>query len=332
MHIKPVYLFLLFIFITGFSVPEKTSPVIYPVKFTVAQDGSGDFKTIQDAVNATKDLAPLRITIYVKNGVYQEKLAIPSWKSNISIVGESIEKTVITNADFSGKERPAAEDMFSKNKFGTFTSYTVLVQGNGCKLKNLTIINAAGRVGQAVALHVEGDEVVVSNCSLLGNQDTLYAGTTNSRQFYESCYIEGTTDFIFGEATAVFKNCTIKSLSNSYITAAATSAAQAFGFIFLDCKLTADAGIDKVYLGRPWRSHAKTVFIRAQLGRHILSEGWNNWNDEQNEKTVLYAEYQSMGPGANVSKRVKWSAQLSATQLESYTFAKIFADWNPLQE
>src|ERR1044072_1384476 len=159
----------------------------------------------------------------------------------------------------------------------TFNSYTVLVQGNDFYADNLTIQNTAGRVGQAVALHVEGDRATIKNCRLLGNQDTLYLATESSRQYYQDCYIEGTTDFIFGEATVVFQNCTIKSLINSYITAAATRPNQQFGFVFFNCKLIADTSATKVYLGRPWRPFAKTVFINCELGSHIVPEGWNPW-------------------------------------------------------
>ena len=141
-----------------------------------------------------------------------------------------------------------------------------------------------------------GDRCIVRNCRLLGNQDTLFAAREGTRQYYKNCYIEGTTDFIFGKATAVFQGCTIKSLVNSYITAAATPDYQTYGFVFFDCTLTADPAAQKVYLGRPWRPQAKTIFIRTGMGAHILPEGWQNWSNPANEKTVLYAEYGSTGP------------------------------------
>ncbi|SMD17749.1 pectinesterase family protein [Pedobacter nyackensis] len=305
----------------------------------VAQDGSGNFKSIQEAVNAVRDLGAQRVKILIKKGTYREKLIIPSWKTNILLIGEDKENTIITNNDFSGKMYPQGRDASGKDKFGTFTSYTVLIQGNDVSLENITIANTSGAVGQAVALHVEGDRFVARNCKLMGFQDTLYVATEKSRQLYEDCYIEGTTDFIFGEATAVFQNCTIKSLSNSYVTAAATRKGQKFGFVFFGCKLIADKKVEKVYLGRPWRPYAKTVFINCDLGNHISPEGWNPWKGDamfpDKEKTTYYAEFGSKGSGAAVKTRVSWSRQLNLKELKKYTLENILGrtdNWNPINK
>jgi pectinesterase len=309
-------IFSLFLFLFSFSqlVGQTTA---YPNEFTVAQDGSSQYKTIQEAVNAVRDLSQQVVTIHIKKGIYREKLVIPSWKTKVYLLGEDKENTIITNADFSGKLYPGGKDMFGKDKFSTYTSYTVLVQGNDFNAENLTIENASGRVGQAVALHVEGDRCAIKSCKLLGNQDTVYAANELSRQYYQDCYIEGTTDFIFGEATAVFQNCTLKSLVNSFITAAATTPRQKFGYVFFNCHLIADANATKVYLGRPWRPNAKVVFISCDMGSHVLPEGWNNWANPENEKTVLYAEYDSQGKGAVVQQRAKWSNNLAPRKLGS---------------
>ena len=307
-------------------------PATYPSMLTVAKDGTADFKTIQEAVNAVRDLSQMQVTIYVKNGTYNEKLVIPSWKKKILLLGQSKDSTIITNDDYSGKIYYGGKDIFGKDKFSTYTSYTVLIQGDDCSIENLTIKNTAGRVGQAVALHVEGDRFVARNCSITGNQDTLYTATNDSRQYYRDCYIEGTTDFIFGEATVVFQNCIIKSLSNSYITAASTTPQQQYGFVFFDCKLIADPAATKVFLWRPWRPHAKTVFINTEMGGHIHPVAWDNWRNHENEKTVLYAEYNSRGEGAKIKERAKWSKQLSRKQVKKYTLASIFnceASWVP---
>ena len=325
-----------FLFIlTLFFLKTNAQDPKYPAEITVSQDGSGNYKTIQEAVNSVRDLGEKEVKIFVKNGIYQEKLMIPSWKTNISIIGENKEKTIITFNDYSGKIN-LNKDAFGNEKMSTYTSYSVLVQGNDCILENLTIINSSGRVGQAVALHVEGDRFVAKNCSFLGNQDTLYAATERSRQYYLNCYIEGTTDFIFGEATAIFQNCEIKSLSDSYVTAAATSKNQKFGFVFFDCKLIADQSVNKVYLGRPWRPFAKTVFIRCALGKHILPEGWNPWKGDKmfpdKEKTTFYAEYKSTGEGASPATRLSWSKQLSHQEVRNYSVKNIFSGtdhWNP---
>ena len=307
-------------------------PVTYPSSFRVAQDGSGDFKTIQEAINAVRDLSQQQVTIFIKKGIYHEKLTIPSWKTNISLVGESRDSTIISWNDYSGKLYPGGRDAFGKDKFSTFTSYTVLVQGNDFRAQNLTIENTAGRVGQAVALHLEGDRVIIKNCRLLGNQDTLYTATQDSRQYYLDCYIEGTTDFIFGEATCVFNKCTINSLTNSYITAASTRPSTKYGYVFFNCHLVADTAAKKVFLGRPWRPFAKTVFIHTVMGAHIVKQGWENWRNPDNEKTAFYAEYKSTGPGANPGERVTWSKQLNRKEAKAYTLKNIFNGWTPDME
>ncbi|SEJ40251.1 pectinesterase [Dyadobacter koreensis] len=303
-------------------------------KFTVAQDGSGNYKTIQEAVNAVRDHSERRAVILVKKGIYKEKLVIPAWKKNISLIGESKEETVITNGDFSGKDFPG-KDFTQNGKFSTYTSYTLLIQANDCSLKNLTIENTAGRVGQAVALATEADRIDVHNCDILGNQDTLYT-SKDGRNYFRDCFIAGTTDFIFGEATVVFQNCVIKSLADSYITAASTTKNQAFGYVFLNCKLTASDEANKVYLGRPWRPYCKTVFIDTEMGKHIVSQGWDPWKGDnmfpEKEKTAFYAEFNSSGDGANPKNRVAWSNQLSKKEREKYTLQNIFSDWIPSQQ
>jgi pectinesterase len=309
----------------------------YPSTITVAQDGSQNYKTIQEAVNSVRDLGEKEVKVYVKNGIYKEKLIIPSWKINLSIIGESTENTVITFDDYSGKPNLLGKDAFGMDKFSTYTSFTVLVQGNDIHLENLTIINSAGRVGQAVALHVEGDRFKAKNCRFLGNQDTLYAAIENSRQYYQDCYIEGTTDFIFGKATVVFQHCTLKNLSDSYVTAASTSAHQKFGFVFINCTLIADPSVTKAYLGRPWRPYAKTVFISCNLGKHILPVGWNAWKGDKmfpdKERTVFYAEYKNNGAGASPKTRLPWTKQLTDKEAKNYTLKNILGgndQWNPL--
>jgi pectinesterase len=309
---------------------------VLPLQLTVAQDGSGNYQTIQEAVNAVRDLSQQQVTIRIRNGIYREKLVIPTWKTHISLVGESAENTIITNADYSGKPVPGGKDAYGKDKMSTYTSYTVLVQGDNFKAENLTIRNTAGRVGQAVALHVEADRCVIKNCRILGNQDTLYTATGSSRQVYQECYIEGTTDFIFGEATAVFWRCTIKSLTNSYVTAAATTPQQAFGYVFQQCKLMADSAATKVFLGRPWRPYAKTVFINTEMGSHIVPQGWNPWKGDamfpEKEKTAFYAEINSSGPGGKNQKRVDWSKQLKNQDAKNYSLYKVVSgadNWNP---
>lgn len=297
------------------------------IKITVAKDGSGDFTSIQKAINSIRDLGAEEALILIKSGTYHEKVMIPSSKHKITLEGENKDNTIITNNDFSGKP-----DSFNE-KMTTFNSYTLLVMGDDIKISNITIQNTSCNEGQAVSLHVEGDRFIIKNSIISGCQDTVYAATNHSRQYFENCLIEGTTDFIFGQATVVFKNCTIKSLADSFITAAATEADRKYGFVFFDCTLTAKEGITKVYLGRPWRPYAKTVFINTEMRKHILPEGWNPWKGDKmfpdKEKTAYYAEFGSKGEGGNTSKRVNWSHQLTKKDMKNYTPEKIFDGWNP---
>ena len=303
-------------------------------ELTVAQDGSGNFKTIQEAINNVRDHAEIRVTIVIKPGIYNEKVVIPFFKRNITLKGLDKEKTVISFNDYSGKPFRGI-DITGNPKFSTYTSYTLLVQGNDCSVENLTIENTAGKVGQAVALHTEGDRLVFKNCSILGNQDTLYLAKGGTRNYFENCYINGTTDFIFGAATVYFFNCTIESLSNSYVTAASTTQQDKYGFVFVGCKLIAkDATVNKVFLGRPWRPYAQTVFINTEMGSHIVAEGWDPWKGDKNfpdkEKTVFYAEYASKGAGGkDISKRISWSHQLKKSEIKKYDLDKVLNGWNP---
>ncbi|MGL4993555.1 MAG: pectinesterase family protein [Bacteroidales bacterium] len=295
------------------------SNTIYSVNIdiTVALDGSGDFSSIQEAIESIRSYTPEPKTIFIKSGTYKEKITIPADKCDITIIGESAESTVIT-----------WDDHAKKNDMGTFKSYTMIVYGNRITLENLTIENAAPEVAQAVALHIEGNHFVAIKCRLLGNQDTLFTGNQYSQQYYHQCYIEGTTDFIFGPATAWFERCNIHSKRNSYITAASTSKDQKFGYIFNQCTLTANEGINKVYLGRPWRKDASTIFINSHLGNHIRAIGWDNWRNPENEKSARYAEYNSTGPGANPRERAIWSKQLTKKESKQITLESIFPEWN----
>lgn len=323
------FLLLLSIFTRGLFAQDSSDLV-------VASDGSGKFSSIQAAVNSVRDLGEKRVKIFIKNGIYNEKLIIPKWKTNITLAGESASGTIITGNDYSGKPVAGGRDAYGLDKLTTYTSYTVLVQGNGTELKNLTIANTAGRVGQAVALDVQADKVKIEGCRILGNQDTLYTSGADNRQYYLNCYIEGTTDFIFGEATCLFQACTIKSLSNSYITASAQRKGKAFGYVFSDCDLVAAPGVTEVFLGRPWRPYARTVFIKSRLGSHIRPQGWHAWPGDKmfpdKEKTAFYAEFQNSGPGSSTDSRVKWARVLSPKEAKMYTVNNIFAGsdaWRP---
>lgn len=288
----------------------------------VSRDGTGNFRTLQEAIESARAFMDYTVTIYVKNGVYKEKVIVPSWVENIDIIGEDRDKTIITY-----------DDHANINKMGTFRTYTVKVEGSDITFKNLTIENNAAQLGQAVALHTEGDRLKFINCRILGNQDTIYTGAKFTRLYFKDCYIDGTTDFIFGPSTALFEDCIIHSKRNSYVTAASTPKEAKYGYIFKHCKLTAEPGVDKVYLGRPWRPYAYTLFIECELGKHIVPAGWHNWGKQSNEETARYMEYKNTGEGANVSERVAWSKQLTKKEAEAVTVDAIFgtqSNWNPI--
>lgn len=290
------------------GLPKEKRRFAEPGELVVAQDGTGDYTTIAEALEAVRAFMDFDVKIYIKKGIYKEKLVVPSWVQHIELIGEDVQNTIITHADHA-----------NMNHMGTFRTYTVKVEGNYITFRNITIENNAPRLGQAVALHTEGDCLRFINCRFLGNQDTVYTGVEGTRLYFENCYIEGTTDFIFGPSTAWFEGCTIHSKANSYITAASTPKDIEYGYIFNKCKLTATAGVDKVYLGRPWRPYAYTIFMNCELGKHIVGAGWDNWRDAKNEKTARYAEYHNSGEGAKADNRVKWAKQLSDKEAEKIT-------------
>lgn len=286
----------------------------YKYEFTVAKDGTGEYTSIQAAINDMRAFPLKPITLRIKNGVYFEKIELPSFNTDVIFIGESVDKTIIKFNDHTGR-----------GNTNTFTSYTAKISGSDFRAENITFLNSAGPVGQAVALHLESDRAVFKNCRFLGHQDTLFLTGENARQYFIDCYIEGTTDFIFGPSTAVFQNCTIHSKSDSYITAANTPEGVKYGFVFISCKITADPAVKKVYLGRPWREYAKTAFINCELGQHIIPEGWHNWSKPEAEKRTLYAEYKNSGPGSSIEKRVAWSKQLTDKEAREYTAEKILS-------
>lgn len=295
--------------------------------FVVAQDGSGDFTTVQAAINAVPDYRKAGPTrIYIKKGMYKEKIVIAESKQNVQLIGE--DGAVLTYDDYAQKP-----NIFGEGK-GTSGSGSIYIFGPDFFAENITFENTSGPVGQAVACHVAGDRAVFRHCRFLGFQDTLYTFGENTREYYEDCYIEGTIDFIFGKATAVFNRCELRSKrTGGFLTAPATSQGSNYGYVFYDCKLTADDGVEagSVWLSRPWRPYGKTVFIRCEMGQHIRPEGWNNWGKTDNERTAYYAEYQCYGKGADTSRRVAWSHQLK--DANAYVMTNILkgADgWNPL--
>ena len=290
-----------------------------PDTIFVARDGTAEFRNIDDAIEVCRAFMEYHKVIFVKKGTYKEKLIVPSWLTNIEICGEDRDNTLITYDDHANVFIPGTD-----RKMGTFRTYTVRVDGNDITFRNITIENNAARLGQAVALHTQGDRLTFVNCRILGNQDTVYTGGINTRLYFKDCHIEGTTDFIFGPSTAWFENCTILSRTDSYITAASTPQNVEYGYVFNRCKIVAAEGVSKVYLGRPWRPYAHTLFMNCQLGKHILPVGWHNWSNTQNETTARYCEYDNHGEGAATKERAAWTRQLTKKEAAKVTLENVF--------
>src|SRR5688572_6399756 len=304
-----------------FDHPNKTSTVI-----TVARDGSGDHKTIQAALNAVPSNNHNPVIIYIRNGNYYEKLFLDSTKTFVTLIGEDKFKTVLTYNDHTGKLSPAGDTI------NTRTSWSFKILADNFTARDITFQNDAGfDAGQAVAVESDGDKARFINCRFIGNQDVLFTNNDNSRQYYENCYIEGTTDFIFGSSTVWFEKCHIHSKKNSHVTAASTPKEKEFGYIFNDCILTGDSSLHNVSLGRPWRPYAHVVYMNCFIGGHIKAEGWSNWNNTENYKTTRYSEYKNYGPSSDAAKRTGWAKQLTDEERKKFTIANVLNGWDPLK-
>lgn len=321
------------------------------MNITVSKDHSADFSTIQEAIHSISPDNSTPITISIKPGIYKEKLTID--RPYLTLVGEDPKKTILTFPDHAKMLMPDG------SKCGTFRSYTCFIDTHDITIRHLTFENpsGSGRVaGQALALYVDGDRIFFENCHFSGHQDTLFTGPLppcpiekngfvgpkehaariNGRHYYKDCTICGDVDFIFGSATAYFEHCEICSFADldkagknrGYITAASTPEGQTYGYVFFQCHFTGNCPPRSVYLGRPWRSYAKTVLLECILEEHIKEEGWHDWKKEEAHSQTFYAEYLSSGPGAAPDKRVVWSHQLTETQAGFYTKEKVLGDWN----
>jgi pectinesterase len=289
------------------------------VDVTVAADGSGDVKTIGEAVAKVPENNKKRFVIHVKKGAYDEQIRIPANKPYVSLIGESAEGTKLTF------------NISNKIAGSTSAAYAFYVAGHDFHAENITFENSFGQGSQAVAVLTEGDRLIFKNCRFLGWQDTLYA--KNGRQYFENCYVEGHVDFIFGQAAAVFENCTIHSKGDGYIAAPMRFAAdEPSGYVFVNAKLTGENTQKGVFLGRPWRAFGRTVYLNTEMGAHVRPEGWNNWGKTENEKTAYFAEYNSKGAGAKMNERVKWMHQLTKEEAQAFqpeNFLKGKDRWNP---
>jgi len=293
----------------------------------VSVGGTGNYRTVQAAIDAAPATrASGRWVVLIKPGSYREVVHVPRGKAPLAIVGEDPVATRITY------DRKASDTGTDGAAIGTFRSATMFIEGDDVVVANVTVENAAGPAGQAVALRVEGDRVVIRNSRLLGWQDTLLLN--RGRQYIEDTYIAGHVDFIFGGATAFFSRCHVHAWRDGYLTAASTPADQPYGFVFADSIVTGEPEV-RTYLGRPWRDFAQTTFLRTVMGAAVVPEGWHNWDRPEREGTARYAEYGSSGPGAlSLNRRVRWSRMLDAGEAARLTVAAVLGGsdkWNPLE-
>lgn len=310
---------------------------------TVALDGSGDYSSIQTAIDS---LGKQGGTIFIKCGVYKERVEI--YTDNVTLIGESKADTIITNDYY------ALMPMEDGSKRGTFRSYTFLVNADCFEASNITFENSSGfghQVGQAIAVYAEGDRIHFKNCNMLGHQDTLFTGPLpkkvaqpggfvgptefskrrHVRQFYEDCYICGEVDFIFGSATAYFKNCELYALNrnepiNSYYTAPSTYEGQRFGYVFESCRFTGNCPDRTVILSRPWRIYAKAVFLNCYMSGQITEVGYHDWKKEESHETCYYAEYNCTGDGYVPDKRPYYIHQLTDVEAAEYTLENVLGE------
>lgn len=323
----------------------------------------GYYTSITDAVNSIPDNNTEFVTVYIEPGIYYEKLTINRPFITFAGTGTSNQDTILTYDDY------ALDLMPDGTKRGTFRSYSVFIDTHDITMRNLTIENASGNSathGQAIALYADGDRLFFDNIRLLGHQDTLFTGPLppkekelngfigpkqyapriNGRHYYKNCYICGDVDFIFGSATAYFENCTIESLSRyegadaydeqgkakvqGYVTAASTPEGQEYGYVFSKCKLIAPQCPEaSVYLGRPWREFARTIFLNCEFGSHIHPERFHDWNKKEAHDTIFYGEYQNSPAPQNPANFVHL---LNETDISNYAKTAVLSGddkWEP---
>jgi pectinesterase len=299
-------------------------PLAAQTHLVVAPDGSGQFKTVQEAIMAVPSGSRENpVVIHIKPGIYKELIYLQREKSFFKLVGENPTNTILTFNLYAGITNAEGKPI------GTFKTPSTTIDADDFTAENLTFENSAGPVGQALAIRVDGDRATFRNCRFLGWQDTILLN--RGRQYFENCYICGHVDFIFGAATAWFEKCEIHSLRDGYLTAASTPVDQPFGFVFSNCKITGEPDV-KTYLGRPWRIYASTIYLNCEMSEVVRPEGWNDWKKPETHQTARYAEFNSTGPGANPKARADWTKQLTEVEASAITPVKVLGGpdgWNP---
>jgi pectinesterase len=311
----------------AYNNPSRPAAGVTPTNLVVAADGSGQFKTVQDAIMAVPaGTAANPVVIHIRPGVYKELIYVQREKRYFHLVGEGADKTVLTydlSANLTGPDG---------KKIGTFRTPSAVIDAEDFTAENLTFENASGTNGQALALRVDGDRAVFKHCQFLGWQDTVFLN--RGRQYFTNCYIEGHVDFIFGGATAFFDHCRIHAKANGYLTAASTPDTQPYGYVFDHCQITGAPGV-QTFLGRPWRLNAATAYLNTTMSDVVRPEGWNDWKKPEAHQTARYTEFNSSGPGANPAARAKWAKSLTAAEAAQYSRENVLRGndgWNPSAE
>lgn len=288
----------------------------------VSADSSKEFREIGEALDTAKKYEGMNVVIHVGAGVYHERIVIN--QPHISLIGEDENNTKITYSD-------GAHDMMPEgDERGTFRTSSVFIDADYFYASHISFCNEAGQgheVGQAIAVYVDGDQMMFENCRFEGYQDTLFTAPLpkepakaggfkgpkefeprrHGRHLYKDCFISGNIDFIFGSATAYFENCEIfmrdrhQELSG-YVVAPSTYEGEKYGYVFNHCRFTSDCPKESAYLGRPWRNYAKAVVLNSEIGAHIKKEGWDDWNKKDAWDTMFFAEYGNFGEGAGEAR------------------------------
>jgi pectinesterase len=314
-----MYKILLFLLLlTSFSSRAQTKTVV------VAQDGSGNFRTVQAALDAVPLNNKTPLVIFIRKGIYKEKLNLAKKQNFVKLMGEDLNTTVLTFDDYNGRTPANGEPL------GTSEASTFRVFATDFTAENITFENTAGTVGQGPAMWVYGDRAKFVNCRFLGFRDTLYVYGYGSRQYYKNCYIEGTTDYILGSSTAFFEECTLFcKAGGTVIVAASTPDSIRYGIVMQRCKIGGDAPAQSYFIARPWKPTGKTVLLNCELSNLIKPKGWDHWGKESNKQDAFFGEFKSTGEGAAPKARILWSHQLSPQQAAFYTRETVLGNWDP---
>ena len=285
----------------------------------VDKNGSGDYLTVKEAIAAIPDNNDTLKIIFIKKGVYYEKVVLGYLKTKVVMVGEDVDSTIISYDDNAG---------LYKDTLGnghTFSTYTFRADADGFQAYNITFRNNSHETRstgdkQGVAFHSNGDKQILYHCRILSDQDS-YFDNFRTRRYIKDCFIEGGTDFIFGFGVTLFDSCQLHSINSGYVTAAATPPHYEFGYVFKNCRLTADINLSSFSLGRPWFAYSNTIFYECWEPEQLQASGWNAWSGR--EETCIYREYHCFGPGSDTTNRVSWSQQLDPSLADRYVTFRI---------